>query len=153
MGTYLRWFTELSRDEIDALETRSAASPEGRIAQRALARDITARTHGEVAADAAIAESAARFSTETVADGPALAALYGASGEFTFPADADVIAILADGGLVTSRGEARRLIQGGGVSINGERVTDIALIPSPIDGEWLDVRIGKRRREIGRRVG
>jgi tyrosyl-tRNA synthetase len=51
---------------------------------------------------------------------------------------------------VASRSEARRLIAGGGVTINGERVSDPASIPTPIAGEWLDVRIGKRRREIGR---
>jgi len=45
------------------------------------------------------------------------------------------------------------LIVGGGVTINGERVADPALVPQPIAGEWLDVRIGKRRREIGRRAG
>ena len=46
-------------------------------------------------------------------------------------------------------GEARRMIAGGGVTINGERVADPAFVPEPIAGEWLDVRIGKRRREIG----
>ena len=42
------------------------------------------------------------------------------------------------------------MIAGGGVTINGERVTDPAFVPEPIDGAWLDVRIGKRRREIGK---
>ena len=55
--------------------------------------------------------------------------------------------------MFASRGEARRMIAGGGVTINGVRVTDPALVPEPIAGEWLDVRIGKRRREIGRRAG
>jgi len=36
------------------------------------------------------------------------------------------------------------------VTVNGERVSDPAFIPEPVGGEWLDVRIGKRRREIGR---
>ncbi|MGP1674553.1 MAG: S4 domain-containing protein, partial [Candidatus Limnocylindrales bacterium] len=50
------------------------------------------------------------------------------------------------------RGEARRMIAGGGVTINGERVSDPAFVPTPVAGEWLEVRIGKRRREIGRRA-
>jgi tyrosyl-tRNA synthetase len=58
--------------------------------------------------------------------------------------------LLADGGVFSSRGEARRMIASGGVSINGTRVTDPAYVPQPIAGEWLDVRIGKRRRRIGR---
>jgi len=45
------------------------------------------------------------------------------------------------------------MIAGGGVTVNGARVTDPAAVPEPIGGEWLDVRIGKRRREIGRRAG
>jgi hypothetical protein len=44
------------------------------------------------------------------------------------------------------------MISGGGVTINSVRVTDPAFVPEPISGEWLDVRIGKRRREIGRRA-
>ena len=44
------------------------------------------------------------------------------------------------------------MIAGGGLTINGERVTDPASVPEPIAGEWLEVRIGKRRREIGRRA-
>jgi hypothetical protein len=36
------------------------------------------------------------------------------------------------------------------VTVNGERVKDPAFVPEPIAGEWLDVKIGKRRREIGR---
>ena len=63
VGTYLRWFTELPRDEIEALEAEAAARPELRPAQRALARDITARTHGDAAAAQAIADSEAMFSS------------------------------------------------------------------------------------------
>ena len=51
VGTYLRWFTEFPREEIEALEAEAAAHARGaRPAQRALARDITARTHGAEAA-------------------------------------------------------------------------------------------------------
>ena len=61
--------------------------------------------------------------------------------------------LLAAAGLVASKGEARRLIAGGGVTINGTRIADpAAAVPEPIAGEWLEVRLGKRRREIGRLV-
>ena len=43
------------------------------------------------------------------------------------------------------------MIASGGVTINGQRIADAAFVPEPVAGEWLDVRIGKRRREIGRR--
>ena len=156
VGTYLRWFTEFSREEIEALEADAARSPEGRPAQRALARDITARTHGEAVTARAVADSVAKFSSEAISDPEALRSLYESAGGFEFdPAmlAAGAAALLADAGVFASKGEARRMIASGGVTINGVRVSDPAFIPEPIAGEWLDVRLGKRRREIGRRVG
>ena len=156
IGTYLRWFTELSRDEIEALEAEASARPELRSAQRALARDITARTHGEAAASHAIADSEARFSSDALQDPAILRSLFESTGGFTFASAAlagGTAVLLAEAGLFPSRGEARRTIAAGGVTINGTRVTDVAFVPELIAGEWLDVRIGKRRREIGRKVG
>jgi tyrosyl-tRNA synthetase len=155
IGTYLRWFTEFPAAEIAALEDAVAARPETRGAQRALARDITARTHGEAAADAAIRDSEALFSPGPITDPAVLASLHASTGGFTFTdaaATAGAAALMADSGMVASRGEARRLITAGGVTVNGARITDpAASVPEPIAGEWLDVRIGKRRREILRR--
>jgi len=156
VGTYLRWFTELSREEIEALEAEAARSPEARVAQRTLARDVTARTHGEATTAQAIADSEARFSNDAITDPAVLRSLFAGSGGFTFTPQtvaAGVAVLLAEAGLFPSRGEARRTITGGGVTVNGVRVTDPALVPQLIAGEWLDVRIGKRRREIGRKVG
>ena len=156
VGTYLRWFTEFGREEIEAIETDAAARPEARIAQRALARDITARTHGDDAAAAAVRDSEAMFANRPITDPAALRSLYDATGGFTFSNGAvagGAAALLVETGLFASRGEARRMIAGGGITINGVRVTDPAFVPEPIAGEWLEVRIGKRRREIGRRAG
>jgi tyrosyl-tRNA synthetase len=153
VGTYLRWFTEFTREEIEALEAEIAARPEGRGAQRALARDITARTHGDAGAARAEADSESLFSGGSISDPTVLRSLFESTGGFTFTSDAraaGVAAMLADAGVVASRGEARRLISGGGVVVNGERVTDPVAVPELIAGEWLDVKIGKRRREIGR---
>jgi tyrosyl-tRNA synthetase len=156
VGTYLRWFTELGREEIEALEAEVAARPEGRAAQRALARDVTARTHGDAVAAEAISASESKFSASPILDPDQLRSLYESTGGFTFDFDlaaAGSATLLADAGLFPSKGEARRVIAGGGVTINGERVSDPAYVPEPIAGEWLEVRIGKRRREIGRRRG
>ena len=156
VGTYLRWFTEFGRDEVEALEGGQADRPEARDAQRALARDITARTHGEAVAVQAEADSDALFSNAQVSDPGVLQSLFDSTGGFTFTEAnraSGIAALLADAGVVASRGEARRLIAGGGVTIDGTRVSDPAYVPELIAGEWLDVRIGKRRRAIGRRVG
>ena len=152
-GTYLRWFTEFGREQIETLEAESADRPEARGAQRALARDITARTHGEAATAQAETDSEALFAGGPITDPTVLESLFESTGGFTFQGEAlsaGIGALLADAGLVASRGEARRLIAGGGVTVNGTRVTDPAAVPEPVAGEWLDVKIGKRRREVGR---
>jgi tyrosyl-tRNA synthetase len=153
VGMYLRWFTEFDRERIQALDAEVASRPEGRAAQRALARDITARTHGETAAAQAEADSAAMFSGASIEDPAVLRSLYESTGGFTFTSEAlagGIAGLLADSGVLASRGEARRLVAGGGLTVNGNRIADPALVPEPLAGEWLDVRIGKRRREIGR---
>ena len=61
--------------------------------------------------------------------------------------DGGVAVALAEAGLAPSRGEARRLVQGGAITINGERVTDpAALMPEAVAGEWYEVRVGKHAR-------
>ena len=156
VGTYLRWFTELPRGEIEALDAAMVAKPEDRAAQKALARDITARTHGDAVAAAAIRDSEAMFSGTSITDPATLASLHASTKGFTFSPKAvtdGTNALLTNAGVFPSKSEGRRLIQGGGVTVNGVRVTDPDQVPELISGEWLDVRIGKRRREIGRRVG
>jgi tyrosyl-tRNA synthetase len=156
VGTYLRWFTEFPRDRIEALEAETESRPEARGAQLALAYDITARTHGVEAAERAVADSAVAFAAGPVDDPAVLSSLYASAGGFEFDRAwlaSGIAVLLADAGVFASRGEVRRMIAAGGVTVNGDRVSDPEARPEPIAGEWLDVRIGKRRREIGRARG
>jgi tyrosyl-tRNA synthetase len=156
VGTYLRWFTEFPRDRIEALDAETETRPEARAAQLALAFDITARTHGAGEAERAVADSAATFGSGPVDDPAVLASMYESSGGFEYDRvwlASGTAVLLAEAGVFASRGEARRMIAAGGVTVNGQRVTDPDGRPEPIAGEWLDVRIGKRRREIGRARG
>jgi tyrosyl-tRNA synthetase len=154
-GVYLRWFTLKTRDEIDALEAELAARPESRAAQRALARDVTARTHGEATAGHVERVSRAAFSGEPIRDPAVLETLHAATDGFRFgdgTAEGGLVPLLVASRVFASNGEARRLIAGGGLSVNDERVTDAAAaVPPLIDGEWLTVRIGKKRLLVGRR--
>jgi tyrosyl-tRNA synthetase len=155
VGTYLRWFTLMSRDEIEALESATAASPERRAAQRALAADVTSRAHGTKAAVDAERVSEAAFSREPIRDPDILRTLHDAVGGFSF-SDGDVaagpLAIAVASGAYSSNGEARRAISQGGLTINDLRVEGVdSPVPAPIGGEWLVVRAGKRKLLIGRR--
>jgi len=155
VGGYLRWFTELDRASIEGLEAQLASAPESRAAQRALAADITARTHGADATAHAERVSAAAFSREPIRDPGVLATLHEAVAGFSFT-DADLTggaqAIAVASGAFASNGEARRTITQGGLTINDERVASPeAPVPAPIDGTWLVVRVGKKRLLVGRR--
>ena len=121
---YLRWFTLFAPAEIEALEAAMAAQPERREAQRALALDLTTRVHGADTAAAAVAASEAAFSGSPILDPAILATLHEAADGFDWTA-ADVAAgpvgFLVATGTFASKGEARRSIAGGGLTVNERR--------------------------------
>ena len=143
MGVLLRRFTLFDRPSIERLEAAHAAAPERRLAQLALARDITARVHGEAAAEEAIRESRARFGGGDPGD---------ATVDFTIEraALASAVEFATVIGAATSRSEARRLITQGGLTVNDERLADPAAAVPDNDGGRLRVRIGKKKVLIGR---
>ncbi|MDP1861311.1 MAG: tyrosine--tRNA ligase, partial [Gemmatimonadaceae bacterium] len=117
-GRYLRMFTLLSREEIEALEAAMVAHPELREAQTALAMDVTTRVHGEASTRAA--REAARVVFDRKADPRDLSRdvlemlsdeLPHAQAVLVGEGGVSVIDALVDCGLVKSRGEARRQLQ------------------------------------------
>jgi tyrosyl-tRNA synthetase len=135
---YLRYFTLMEREEIEALESALAERPESREAQAALAFDVTSRVHGDDAARTA--RDVSRLLFDRKADprslGPSalqvlreeipfrrLAAVRDVSLETAEQAvQASVLDMLVETGLVKSKGEARRQLQQGAVSVNGRRL-------------------------------
>jgi tyrosyl-tRNA synthetase len=122
-GKYLRFFTLLSRREIEALDKSIETAPEKRDAQQTLARDVTARVHGEEAARVAEEVSKVLFGKADPAtlSEPVLKAL---SQEVPFaevhepPGLLDALVLLK---LAASKGAGRRLVEQGGVYLNGRR--------------------------------
>ncbi|HEX8851664.1 MAG TPA: tyrosine--tRNA ligase [Gemmatimonadaceae bacterium] len=123
----LRYFSLLPRAEIEALERELVEHPEKREAQRALARDVTARVHGEDAARVAGEVSALLFGGAE-ARSLSLGAVEALAREITtvdapLPSEsADVLDLLVSTSLAASRGAAKRLVEQGGVYVNGARV-------------------------------
>ena len=154
---YLRWFTLFEPARIEALEAALASAPGKREAQRELAFDLTARVHGDEAARKAVAASEAAFSGGTIDDPAVLETLHRETGGFEIEAsDAGpgLVGLLVAVGIFASRSEARRMIQNGGLTVNDARVTDPeAPVPPLLAGEWLVVRVGKRKLHVGRRRG
>ena len=156
VGTYLRVFSFRPQTEIEALETSSAAHPEAREAQRALAAEVTELVHGAEAASAAAEASAALFGSGDLAslDAATLEAAFAdlpratLSGTDGLPT---VLDLLVDSGLSDSRGQARRVVAEGGAYVNNERVSDPATVPDRstlLAGRWLLLRRGKRNLAV-----
>jgi len=152
---HLRWLTTLPREQIESIADGHAEAPERRLAQAALAYDLTERIHGREEADRQVVVAGAAFAA-SVDDPAVLAVLFDAVGGFEFGPEAGEwtaldVAVAAGG---QSRGDARRLISQGGFSINGERLTDpAARPPALIEGRYWWVAMGKKRRFVGRRAG
>lgn len=125
-GRCLRLFTLHSHSVIEELETALAAAPQKREAQQALAREITARVHGEESARVAEEVSGILFgkSDPAVLSEKVLRAL---SREVPFveanvtPTILDALVLLK---LAASKGAGRRLLQQGGIYLNGKRIGD-----------------------------
>ena len=126
---YLRIFTLLPKDEIEAIETEHAAEPFKRQAQRRLAQAVTTIVHGEAAMLAAEQAAAALFSgdvrsldlrtlLEGLADAPTTD-----HDRAALAAGVPLIDLLAQTSLASSKSEARKHLQSGGISINGEKFT------------------------------
>src|SRR5437588_2782550 len=131
-GKYLRLFTLLPRKEIEALDGTIASAPEKREAQQTLARDVTARVHSEEAAGVAEEVSRVLFGKAEPAtlSEPVLRAL---SQEVPFaeareaPTLVDALVMLK---LAASKGAARRLVEQGGVYVNGGRASNELDLPN-----------------------
>ena len=161
VGTYLRWFTLFDRVRIEELEADLAAHPEQRAAQRALARDLTERTHGRGAAERVARVSELLFGGDpTTADAQTLADLAAEIPAAPWPEvepgvegepGLDLVDVLIRAGTAASRGEARRLVEQGGVHVNGRPARDIDARFTEADllaGRFLLVRRGKRDQRV-----
>lgn len=157
VSRYLRFFTLLPQAEIEALDDAVRTTPERRAAQRALAADVTARVHGDDAARVAQEVSALLFEKadpQALSEG-ALAALRAEIPFATYapPSDnppasgIDIFECLTLLGIAASRGAAKRLLEQGGISVNGAKLSGTDRVIGEerlLRGRHLLVRKGQR---------
>ena len=156
--TYLKYFTLLPDKDIKEMKGSVSTEPEKRTAQKKLAQEVTQLVHGD--SELQKAEQASRM-------------LFG--GQITNLGASDILDIFSDvpssevvkslfsgdgmpftdmvvsSGLAKSKGEARRLIQGGGLYLNNRRVTDVQLaipLSESIDGQVFIVRKGQKQYHL-----
>ena len=157
---YLRWFTFLSADELAELEESTATRPHERAAQRRLARDLTTLVHGQTATESVEHASGALFGRGELGrlDEATLAAALRETSvaELAPGGPGGIVDLLVATGLSASKGEARRTVAEGGVSVNNVRIDSDEWVAGPSDflhGRWLVLRRGKRNIAGVLRVG
>ena len=140
VGRFMRLFTVLPLDEIRRLETLDGA--EINEAKKVLATEATALLHGREAANEAAETARKTFEQgETAATLPTIAVAH-----TDISAGMGVLAAFVTTGLVGSTGEARRLVQGGGLRVNDDPVSD----PRAMIG-LSDLRDGVIKLSLGRK--
>jgi tyrosyl-tRNA synthetase len=161
---YLKYFTFLSRAEIDDLEALTKGEPEKREAQRVLAASVTTLVHGAEDAGRAESANAALFGAkatsgsgeDAVRAADSLLAIADDVPSTSMPAsdfDGDGLSVVDVVARVTavSKSEARRLVQQGGVSVNDRKVSDASarlVRADALDGRVFLLRKGSRQRFV-----
>ena len=154
---YLKVFTFRTRDEIEALEVEVAERPFARVAQRALADDLTSLVHGSAATEAVVLASQALFGRGELRD-LNVSTLAGAVAELPrveARSGGEVVDALVATELVASRGEARRAIAQGGVYVNNVKVSDDDALFADADflgGRYALLRRGKKTLAVAERL-
>ncbi len=148
---YLKFFTFLDQPRIHDLDRLSATEPEKRHTQRELAREVTRLVHGDAAVREAEAAAAALFRGDIVSQGTLeqikQLLVNVPSSTIAYAASWPVVELLASAGVTSSKGEATRLIRGGGIYVNDRRITDEKEHLTPdqaIEGQVFVVRKGKK---------
>ncbi len=124
----IRMLTFLPLEEINAMDSWEGSQLN--TAKEILAYELTKLVHGEEEANKAQAQAKALFSADGAADAPTVAL---SEEDFIFDGKTDILTMLVKSGLVKSKSEARQAVQQGGVSVDGEKITDIKTFYSKED--------------------
>lgn len=156
--SYIRIFTLFDKETIETLEAEHASAPHLRALQKALAEDITIRTHGEAEYDKAVQSSEFLFGNIGIeflgqlTEAEVLGIFDGVPNHKVSMTDlkqginvTDLLAV--NTAIFPSKGEARKMIQGGGVSLNKSKINspdDVYNVDSLIGGKFLVAQKGKK---------
>lgn len=123
--------------DLETSKIKEILSGDIRDAKRVMAYEITKRVHGKEKADEALNMADNLFKNNSFDDAP----------EFKVDLNMSICDILVGCGLCTSKGEARRLIMQGGISLNDNKLQDIGYTLSPIDfnGDYAIIKKGKKQ--------
>jgi tyrosyl-tRNA synthetase len=160
---FMRYYTLLSPDEIGEFEEEVSERPERRAAQQRLAAEVTRMTHGEPGLSKALAATEVLFGGDISGlSADELLDVFQDVPSSSVPRDlfegggVQLRDLVAHVGLATSLGEARRLIQGGGIALSNRRVTDprqVVTVEDSVEGSVIVLRRGARQYLLVRLQG
>ena len=149
----IKKFTFLEKEEIEKLEESLAKEPHLRLAQKALAEELVKIVHGEAALESALNITKALFSgniKELTLD-ELKVAVKGMPKAQLSKDDINIVDFLVESGVVTSKRQAREDVNNGAISINGDKVTDLAFTvdsSSHLEDSFTVVRRGKKNYKL-----
>ena len=150
---YLKVFTFLSKEEIEELEAKHKEHPELRGAHKALAREIITDLHGKDEYEKAVMMSEVLFTGDfKKLDKNDLEEVLKGYNKVNIGKDKNIVDMLLEMGVASSKREAREFISNNAIMINGEKINDLEYVISDKDflyGSYIIVKRGKKNYYIG----
>ena len=147
--SYLKIFTFLSPEEIREVVKKHNEEPHLRLAQKTLAKEIITDLHGKEEYDKAVKISEALFSGNVKdIDTNLIGKVFKDVPNSDMKSDKNIVDLLVDTNICSSKREAREFITTGAISINGDRITDLDAVitkDNSIDNKYIIVRRGKKK--------
>lgn len=146
---YLKKYTFLSKEEIDNIMKEQNEHPETRIAQKTLAKEIITFIHDKESYESAVKISEALFSGDikSLSESELVDAMSGVD-TYNVKGEKNIVDLLVDTGILSSKREAREFITNGSISINGEKITDLELLVNKsisLYNKYIVIRRGKKK--------
>jgi len=151
---YLKMLTFLTKEEIEQIEISHKEHPELREAHQALAREIITDLHGEEEYKKAVELSKVLFSGDVRnLTAKEIEIVFKAMPTFSLENEINIIDLLVNNGIVTSKREARELISSNSITVNGIKVDSIDQVitkKDAIDSKYIIIRRGKKKYYLGK---
>ncbi len=150
---YLKIFTFLSKEEIERLEKSNNEHPELREAHQALAREVITDLHGKEEYEKALNISKSLFSGDIKKlNLDEIKVAFKDVPSFRLEGEINIVDMLVNNKIASSKREAREFINAGSITINGDRITDLDRVITKemaIEGSAIVVRRGKKKYFVG----
>ncbi len=154
-ANWIKIFTFLTKEVMDNIIDEHKNDPGKRVLQKKLAEELTVFVHGNAEYQKAIETTEKLFSAQNAsAEGLSKEDLNNIEGiikatisKTDFDSGVDIVTMVTDAGIFASKGEARKMIQAGGISINRKKTDDVKLIPGNdllLHGKFLLLQKGKK---------